>query len=164
MRLAIRRAAGAILPRALPAGYPSGTMEVLMKRRAEREQAFILLFERTVNQETTEQIIENAALSRDMEISDFAMHIAKGVEANEAEIDAKIESSTLGWKINRLSKVSLALLRLAVYEMLYEADIPVSVSINEVIDLAKKYGVKEDASFINGVLGTVAQGLDKQDG
>ena len=64
-----------------------------------------------------------------------------------------------GWKINRISKVSLALLRLAVYEMLYRDDVPVSVSINEAVELSKKYTVKDDTSFINGVLGAVAKSL-----
>ena len=62
--------------------------------------------------------------------------------------------------MNRLSKVSLALLRLAIYELMFEAEIPVSVSINEAIDLAKKYGGSEDAPFINGVLGSVVKELN----
>ena len=131
-----------------------------MKRRAEREQAFVLIFERTINNDSTKNIIENANLSRDMELSGFASSVALGVEAQEAVIDEKIERSIVGWKMNRLSKVSLALLRLAIYEMLFEKDIPIRVSINEVIDLAKKYGGSEDAPFINGVLGTVAQELE----
>lgn len=131
-----------------------------MKRRAEREQAFVLIFERTINNDSTKNIIENANLSRDMELSGFASSVALGVEAKEAVIDEKIERSIVGWKMNRLSKVSLALLRLAIYEMLFEKDIPIRVSINEVIDLAKKYGGSEDAPFINGVLGTVAQELE----
>ncbi|MCI9575932.1 MAG: transcription antitermination factor NusB [Clostridiales bacterium] len=131
-----------------------------MKRRAEREQAFLLIFERTINNDTMADIIENANLSRDMELSAFASNVALGVEEKESIIDQKIEQSILGWKMSRLSKVSFALLRLAIYEMMFEKDIPISVSINEVIDLAKKYGGSEDAPFINGVLGTVAKDLD----
>ena len=59
--------------------------------------------------------------------------------------------------MNRLSKVSLSLLRLAIYEILFEDEIPVSVSINEAVDLAKKYGTAEDAPFVNGVLGSGAE-------
>ena len=79
---------------------------------------------------------------------------------HEEEIDAKIsENLKKGWKISRISKVSLALLRLAVYEILYRDDVPTSVSINEAVELSKKYTVKEDTSFINGVLGSVAKAL-----
>ncbi len=131
-----------------------------MKRRAEREQAFLLIFERTIHNNTMANIIENAGECREMEFSDFATKIALGVEKNEAVLDKKIEESILGWKMNRLSKVSLALMRLAIYEMIFEPEIPISVSINEVIDLAKKYGGSEDAPFINGVLGTVAKEMD----
>lgn len=130
-----------------------------MNRRDQREQAFILIFERTVNQNTIAEIIKNAGESRDLVLSDFAEKIATGAQEKEAVIDEKIERNIHGWKINRLSRVSFALLRLAIYEMMYEQEIPVSVSINEVVDLAKKYGGNEDAPFINGVLGSVAKEL-----
>ena len=64
-----------------------------------------------------------------------------------------------GWKISRISKISLALLRVAIYEMLYQDDIPVSVSINEAVELAKKYTGVDDSAFVNGVLGAVAKEL-----
>ena len=82
-----------------------------MKRRAEREQAFLLIFERTIHNNTMANIIENAGECREMEFSDFATKIALGVEKNEAVLDKKIEESILGWKMNRLSKVSLALMK-----------------------------------------------------
>ncbi len=97
-----------------------------------------------------------------MVLSAFAEKVATGVQDNEAVIDEKIEQNIHGWKMSRLSRVSLALLRLAIYEMMYEKDIPLSVSINEVVDLAKKYGGSEDAPFINGVLGSVAKELEPQ--
>ena len=109
-----------------------------MNRRDQREQAFILIFERTINNDTIAQIVENAGESRDLVLSAFAEKVATGVQDNEAVIDEKIEQNIHGWKMSRLSRVSLALLRLAIYEMMYEKDIPLSVSINEVVDLAKK--------------------------
>ena len=130
-----------------------------MNRRDQREQAFILIFERTINNDTIAQIVENAGESRDLVLSAFAEKVATGVQDNEAVIDEKIEQNIHGWKMSRLS---LALLRLAIYEMIYEKDIPLSVSINEVVDLAKKYGGSEDAPFINGVLGSVAKELEPQ--
>lgn len=134
-----------------------------MNRREAREQAFVLIFERSINHDTTEQIIDAAVLSSDLMVSDFAEKIALGVEENEETLDAQIEQNIRGWKMNRLSKVALSLLRMAIYEMEYEKDIPVSVSINEVVDLAKKYGGVDDAPFINGVLGSIAKELEKNE-
>jgi len=134
-----------------------------MNRREAREQAFILIFERTINHEATEQIIDSAVLSSDLVVSDFAEKIALGVENNEEALDAQIEKNIRGWKMSRLSKVAFSLLKMAIYEMEYEKDIPVSVSINEVVDLAKKYGGIDDAPFINGVLGSIAKELEKNE-
>ncbi|MFQ9845988.1 MAG: transcription antitermination factor NusB [[Clostridium] leptum] len=71
-----------------------------------------------------------------------------------------IEKHCIGWTKNRLSRVAVSVLRTAVYEMLYEEKIPVSVSINEAVEIAKTYGSTEDASFVNGVLGSVAKELE----
>ena len=76
------------------------------------------------------------------------------------EIDGMIEKHCIGWTKNRLSRVAVSVLRTAVYEMLYEEKIPVSVSINEAVEIAKTYGSTEDASFVNGVLGSVAKELE----
>ncbi len=134
-----------------------------MKRREAREQAFILIFERSINHDTTEQIIDAAEMSNDIMIDEFAEKTAVGVEENEDALNAQIEKNIRGWKMSRLSKVALALLKLSIYEMMFVKDIPVSVSINEVIDLAKKYGGAEDAPFINGVLGSVAKIIGEKD-
>ena len=74
-----------------------------------------------------------------------------------SELDELINSASKGWKTNRLGKVELTILRLAVYEMKFDEDIPVSVAINEAVELAKKFGQEESASFINGVLAKLAQ-------
>ena len=73
------------------------------------------------------------------------------------KIDALIEEHSHKWKTTRLSRVALSVLRLAVYELMYCEDIPVSVSINEAVELAKSYAGEEDASFINGVLGGIVR-------
>ncbi len=72
------------------------------------------------------------------------------------EIDAQINDFTEGWKTTRMGKTELAILRLAVYEMKYEEEIPVSVAINEAVELAKIYGSERGASFVNGVLAKLA--------
>lgn len=128
-----------------------------MNRRKAREQAFILIFERSINHDTIREIVDAAETSEDIRIEEFAEKIASGAEANEQKLDDVIQKYIRGWTMNRLSKVSLALLRLALYEMLFEPDIPVSVSINEAVSLAKKYGTAEDAPFVNGVLGSASK-------
>ena len=134
-----------------------------MKRREAREQAFALIFARSINRETTSEII-GAAREAELEAIDgFARKTAEGVEENEPALDGQIESFTRGWAVNRLSKVALSILRLSIYEILYEKDIPVSVSINEAVELAKKYGTAEDAPFVNGVLGSLARKLEGSD-
>ena len=73
------------------------------------------------------------------------------------EIDEKIDAVAEGWKISRMSKVDLTIIRLAVYEIGYDEDIPVGVAINEAVELAKKYGGDDSPSFVNGILAKLAQ-------
>ena len=134
-----------------------------MNRRKAREQAFVLIFERSINRDTTREIVDAAEESEEIRIEEFAEKTASGAEENEEKLDGIIQKYIRGWTMSRLSKVSLSLLRLALYEMLFEPDIPVSVSINEAVSLAKKYGSAEDAPFVNGVLGSAAKELGGPD-
>ncbi|MBQ4119728.1 MAG: transcription antitermination factor NusB [Clostridia bacterium] len=126
-----------------------------MTRRQAREEAFILIFEKQFNLLDISEILEIAKEVRDLEPDDYIKTVFSGVYDNVDDIDSIISENAIGWKINRISKVSLCILRLAIYEMKYIDDIPPSVSINEAVELAKKYATKEDASFINGILSTV---------
>lgn len=128
-----------------------------MNRSKSREQAFILVFERSFSHDTIESIVDAAETSENVHIEEFAEKLAQGAEDHEAELDGVIGKYIRGWTMSRLSRVSLAILRIAIYELKYEADIPVSVSINEAVNLAKKYGGSEDAPFVNGVLGSAAK-------
>lgn len=129
-----------------------------MNRRQARELAFVLLFEQTFSPTSTiRELLENAGEARDVQQDDFAVELAEGAVQNLQVIDQKITEFSLKWSKDRLSRVSLAVMRLAVYEMLYREDIPVSVSINEAVELAKKYAGTEDAAFINGVLGGIVR-------
>ena len=125
-----------------------------MKRRDARESAFLLIFESMFRDECMQEIIDTAIEERALEADDYSKSVALLVEKNCIDIDADIEKFLSKWKINRLPKVTLAVLRLAVCELAYFADIPVKVTINEAIELAKKYASEEDASYINGVLGS----------
>ena len=125
-----------------------------------REQAFILCFESLFSDADIDELADNAGDARDEFLSDYAINCAKGIKEHQDQIDEKIASNLKsGWKLNRISKVSLAIMRVAIYEMMYLEDIPVSVSINEAVELSKKYAAEDDTAFINGVLGAVAKAL-----
>ncbi len=126
-----------------------------MTRRQAREEAFILIFEKQFNSLEVSEILEIAKEVRDLKPNGYIKSVFNGVYENLESIDLIISENAIGWKINRISKVSLCILRLAIFEMKYMEDIPTSVSINEAVELAKKYATKEDASFINGILSTV---------
>lgn len=129
-----------------------------MNRREAREQAFVFVFEKGFNSDMSLQdIIENAQLAEDKVIDEFAERLFNGVYDNIAEIDSVISDNLNGWTINRISRVTLSLLRLAVYQMNYCEDIPVSVAINEAVELAKKFATDEDAAYLNGVLGSISR-------
>ncbi len=128
-----------------------------MTRREARELAFVLLFERSFSNESIAEILENAGDARDIVTDTFAVTLAEGAVEHTDEIDELITANAHNWSRERISRVALAILRLAVYEMRWIEDIPVSVSINEAVELAKRYGGEADASFVNGVLGGIAR-------
>ena len=131
------------------------------KRKA-REQAFIILFERSFNSELTiDEILKIAVESEVIEKNKMTADIVRKAEEHIDEIDGVIEKNLKGWSKKRISKVSLALLRMAVCEMKYFDKVPVGVSINEAVEICKVYGSDEDKSFINGILGSIAR--EKED-
>ena len=135
-----------------------------MKRRDAREIAFTIVFEMTYHTDTVEEIIQNAADSRDLEVDELARRLAQAVWDHTVELDHLIGQYSTKWKVDRLSRVAASLLRMAMAEALYLEDVPLSVSINEAVELAKKYGGEEDAPFVNGVLGAFARSRAGQAG
>jgi len=128
-----------------------------MHRKAARENAFILIFEGVFrNDETAEEIFTKATEVRSLEYDDYVKNVFFGVSSNADVIDGAIETSAVGWKLERISPVSRAILRLASYEIMFMEDIPAKVSINEAIELSKKYDDENAYSFVNGVLNAVA--------
>ena len=129
----------------------------MMKRSLLREHVFILLFMSEFNsiEEMPHQMrlyfnqLEEPA---DDASEEFIEHRFKSVLDLLPEIDETINSRIEGWTTGRMGKVELALIRLAYYEMRYDEDVPIPVAINEAVELAKKYGVDESASFVNGIL------------
>ncbi len=131
-----------------------------MTRAQEREQAFILVFEQAFNMDTeADDIIGYAVEARLLEPSVFSVSLFKQTYEKLSEIDAVIEKYAIGWKLERLSKVTLSVLRLAICEILFVDSIPHGVSANEAVELAKKYATADDAAFINGILGSFIRSL-----
>ena len=130
----------------------------MLTRREEREQAFILLFEKSFNEDVSvSELYEMAVENEIIQESDFAKDLTLKVTENFDEINAAIERNSVKWKMNRISKVALAVMRLAICEILYYDDIPVGVSINEAVELCKKYASKDEYSFVNGILSAIAK-------
>ena len=127
-----------------------------MTRRELRENVFKMLF-RVDFHEEGEMAGQIGMLDEELENikeEDLAYMNKKCNEiiAKIPEIDEAINASTTGWKTSRMSKVDLSIIRLAVYEMKYEEDVPEKVAINEAVELVKLYGADNSASFVNGVL------------
>lgn len=131
---------------------------VLLTRREARGQALCLVFEKLFQNEPIPDIILLAVEAGRYDPDSFSEKLASGVFEHLEEIDAVVEKYTIGWSKKRLAKIVLSILRLAIYEMTYEEDTPVSVAINEAVELAKKFGGDGDAALINGVLGSYARG------
>lgn len=132
-----------------------------MGRREMREHIFKLLFLREFNE--TEEMPEQIQLYfeglSDLQPTEQAYMENKYTLVKEhlEEIDALLNEKSAGWKTKRMSKVDLNILRLAVYEMKYDEDVPVKVAINEAVEISKSFGGDDSASFVNGILGKIAR-------
>ncbi|MBE6544173.1 MAG: transcription antitermination factor NusB [Ruminococcaceae bacterium] len=137
-----------------------------MNRREARELLFTLVFEYDFKKnEDYSAVYAEALLNRDeIEDDEFVKNNFEGIIVNLEEIDKNIADHASGWRLSRLSRVSLAAMRVAVYEILYCDDIPVNVSINEAIELVKKYDEGKTPKFVNGVLNSVAKSRSGENG
>ena len=128
-----------------------------MQRKLARENAFILVFESNFKKdETAEEIFEKATVVRGLEVDDYVKNVFFGSYENREKLDEAMDKHLKGWKKERVSPVSMAILRVGCYEIMFLEDIPSKVSINEAIELSKKYDDEKSYSFINGVLNAVA--------
>ncbi len=132
-----------------------------LKRREAREQVIGLLFETEFRtDETSTEIFATSAEDREIPNDEYIKKAYFGICENKEDIDGTIGRHAKGWKTSRLTRISRSVLRLAVYEMLYETEIPYSVSINEAVELSKKYDEEKARSFINGVLNAIKDELE----
>lgn len=133
----------------------------MLTRRKEREQAFVLFFEKSFNAETGMPELYAIALENEIIVkSEFVERVVEAARDNAETIDLLIAKHSKRWKIGRISKVALAALRLAICEIMFLDDVPTGVSINEAVELCKKYAAKDDSAFVNGVLSAVARELN----
>ncbi len=131
-----------------------------MNRSAAREEAFKLLYSLEIQKENyREQVdlyFENEEI-QDEKMKEYINQIVSGIAKYSKEIEQKIaENLKKDWKIDRISKIDLVLLKIAIYEILY-TDVPYKVAINEVVEIAKKYGEDNSPNFINGILASIVK-------
>lgn len=128
-----------------------------MSKRKDRECAFKIIFEHSFTDYEVSEIASLATESRDEEANANANEKAQKVFDHLDEIDAAIDRNLKGWNRQRVSRVAMSIMRLATYELLFEDDLDAAISLNEAVNLAKKYSTVEESSFINGVLNAVAK-------
>lgn len=138
-----------------------------MSRKLAREAAMKLVYQMQINvidsKETLDNYFENSEEQLDETDKEYITECVKGVEENKKAIDEYIERYSKGWKVNRISMVDLAIMRLSIYEMLKREDVPNAASVNEAIELAKKYSGEKSSVFVNGILGRVIEEVGKDD-
>lgn len=136
-----------------------------MSRKIAREVAMKLIYERQFLGNEQKESID--MLEQEFELTDndkrYIYDVLEGTKKYEQEIDEFISRYAKGWSIDRIAKVDLSILRLSLYEIMYRDDIPPGVSINEAVELAKKYGNEKSGSFINGILGSFIRDRKKDE-
>jgi len=132
-------------------------------RQQAREALFCLLFETEFrNDESAEAIFATSCENREIGDDEYLRRAYFAITENLEKIDATIGEHAHGWKTSRLGRVSRAVLRMGVYELLFEADIPSTVTINEAVELAKKFDDEKARPFVNGVLNAVKDGIESK--
>lgn len=132
-----------------------------MNRKLSRDKTMELLFGMTLSKDTTEEAIEGFVENYEGDIKDIDLTYVKqaliGIENNKEAIDAVVSENLHNWKIDRISKVNLSILRLATYEILYDEQVPRPVVINEALEITRRYSDEKSVSFVNGVLDKIKE-------
>jgi N utilization substance protein B len=124
------------------------------RRRGARKIALDVLYEHELTGSPVEEIL---ARHSDAAAAEYAAVLVDGVRKHQKELDALIESRAEHWELDRMPLIDLALLRISLFEMLHTVDVPLAVTINEAVELAKRYSTEESGRFINGMLSRVAE-------
>ena len=133
-------------------------------RRQSRELAMQALFYMDMQKKASEEMLEHfcGCFCTSKKSRPFLIKLVTGVIGKKGHIDQLVERFSQNWKINRMSCVDRNVMRIAVYEMLYCDDIPPKVSINEAVDIGKKFGTQESGAFINGIMDSIREALENE--
>lgn len=140
-------------------------------RRRAREHSLQFLYQVDLLKSSSERIDidkqinlywANKDKQPEREVIDFSNRINAGTAENLDAVDEIISKYSKNWKLSRISKIDMNILRIAVYELLFIKDVPAKVVINEAIEIAKKYGTEESGSFINGILDNISKSIKKE--
>ncbi len=137
-----------------------------MSRKTAREVSVKLAFARLLDGEDTyDAVLDKSGITEQPSEEDIAysQQVLDGIAEHNAEINSAINEIAIGWRIERMPRVDLSILRVAIFEMLYREDIPLSVSINEAVELAKEFGGERSSAYINGMLGTLAKSMESKE-
>ena len=139
-------------------------METKLNRREARENAFLAAFSITFGEEDLEQTLAECKEDPEHPIDAFGESLIRGFYNHSVEIDEMISTHLKGWTMNRIPRLNLTALRLALSEIFYSGENKPAVAINEIVEIVKKYGSESDYQFVNGLLGTVVRerGLAEQ--
>lgn len=139
-------------------------MAAKAKRRDVRESAFIISFEMLFRDDSVDDIFAAAQMLEDIVLDDEVRALVEGIRDKAEELDLKITKYSKQRSIIRIPRINLAVLRLAIYEALYDDKVPMNVAISEAVKLTEKYALEADVSFVNGVLGAFSRDQKQNDG
>lgn len=136
------------------------------ERTAARRGVVQVLYQSEIIGRSALEIVEEKLYlseNEDMRFSEYALDLLRGIERDKETIDKHLQSISENWSVARMPVVDRSILRLATYEMIYVDEVPLSVSINEAVELAKDYGGEDESPrFVNGVLGQIAKKLEEE--
>ena len=133
-----------------------GEYNIMIRRREAREQALFYLYQSDLLDVDVDELIQ-MDLKNKKNIDQFTLKLVKGVKNNFKNLNEIINLHSSNWQIDRMSILDRNMLRIALYEMMFEPEIPLKVTINEAVEISKKYGTNESGKFVNGVLGKVVE-------
>ncbi len=134
-----------------------------MTRHQCRENAYLILFEASLRDDTPEELYSIAEEVEEINVDEHVKALVEGVLSHAEELDEVIASYSKKRAVSRIARINLILLRMAIYEILHMPETPVNVAVSEAVHISEKYTYQEDTAFINGVLGAFARSLPKRE-
>lgn len=137
----------------------------MTKRRKERRIALEVIYQQELTRNPLDVVIKNKLRADDLGmLPKFSQELIDGVKEHQLKIDETIENCADNWSLSRMPYLDRNILRIGLFEMLWVEDVPISVSINEAVELAKKYSTEDSGKFVNGILGKIALTISGKEG